>query len=230
MKNNILDLIKDSAKLYSGQLFGLVISLFTTVIVARILGPEGRGVYTWVFTIAVIGSQFATLGLDVVNRRYAAEQPEDIPAFTGNSIVAAIFTLFTVVPFLFIVSYQFDIGQNNPWALTVALCSIPFTTLALTLASILTPMGRINAASILQLSSKATTAAIIVGLLIVGSISIFSVTAATTLGSFLMLGLTFYAMRDVIKNGVKASLQLFKNTLFFCNIRLCGWDMLFYSW
>ena len=48
------------------------IGLITSVILARVLGPEGRGLYAVAATISAIGEQFGNFGLHASNTYYVA--------------------------------------------------------------------------------------------------------------------------------------------------------------
>jgi O-antigen/teichoic acid export membrane protein len=63
------------------------IGLITTVIVARMLGPEGRGIYAVATTVAAIGVQFGNLGLHASNTYYVAQDRALLSALLSNSLV-----------------------------------------------------------------------------------------------------------------------------------------------
>ena len=41
-----------SAVLWLSQIAGIAVAVVATVFVTRLLGPEGRGVYTWLLTLS----------------------------------------------------------------------------------------------------------------------------------------------------------------------------------
>jgi len=65
------------------------IGLVTSIIVARILGPEGRGLYAVAVAIGAIGVQFGNLGLHASNTYSVARDKKLLPALLGNTIVVS---------------------------------------------------------------------------------------------------------------------------------------------
>jgi len=72
---------------YLTRIFLMGISLLTAVVMARILGPEGRGFYAIAATAGLLGVQFGTLGLHTSNAYFVASKPDLLPALTGNTLV-----------------------------------------------------------------------------------------------------------------------------------------------
>ena len=61
------DLTKRVLETFSTRIFLIILSLITSVFVARTLGPEGRGLYAIALTIGMLGVQFSNLGLHSSN-------------------------------------------------------------------------------------------------------------------------------------------------------------------
>lgn len=73
------------AQTYLARILVTGIGLATAVIVARMLGPEGRGYYAVAAATGALGVQFGNLGLHVANAYFAAKQPSSLPFLIGNS-------------------------------------------------------------------------------------------------------------------------------------------------
>jgi O-antigen/teichoic acid export membrane protein len=65
------------------------IGLLTTVVVARILGPEGRGLYSVAMAIGVLGLQFGSVGLHTSNTYFVARDRSLLPTLLGNTLVVS---------------------------------------------------------------------------------------------------------------------------------------------
>jgi len=72
---------------YLTRLLLMGVGLLSVVVMARILGPEGRGLYAVAATVGALGVQFGTLGLHTSNAYFAASKPDSLPALTGNTLV-----------------------------------------------------------------------------------------------------------------------------------------------
>jgi len=67
----------------------IAIGLVTSVIIARILGPEGRGLYGVAVAIGAIGVQFSNLGLHAANTYYVARDRKLLPELTSNTLMVS---------------------------------------------------------------------------------------------------------------------------------------------
>jgi O-antigen/teichoic acid export membrane protein len=67
----------------------LATGFLTSVMAARLLKPEGRGVYGAALVLATIGSQFGNLGLHVSNTYYVASDPNLLPLLFSNSLLTS---------------------------------------------------------------------------------------------------------------------------------------------
>ncbi len=82
--------VRQVAGTYASQLAGVAISLFTTSVIARVLGPEGRGQFAVAMAVGVLGVQSGNLGLHASNNYYAAKRPHLLASLLGNSLVVSL--------------------------------------------------------------------------------------------------------------------------------------------
>lgn len=83
------DFVSKVAETYLTRIVLMCLALVTTVIVARLLGPEGRGYYAVAAATGALGVQFGNLGLHTSNTYFVAKHPESLPFLTGNSLVVS---------------------------------------------------------------------------------------------------------------------------------------------
>src|SRR5438128_84440 len=83
-------LAASTARMFATKLSAAVLSLVNVLIVARALGPAGRGSVVFLITVAVLSSQVATLSISEAASNIAGRQPEHRPAVATN---AAVFSL-----------------------------------------------------------------------------------------------------------------------------------------
>jgi O-antigen/teichoic acid export membrane protein len=74
---------------FSTQVAAAVLSLGNVLIVARGLGPSGRGDVVFLITIAILSSQFASLSISESISIFAGRRPGQRPALAGNAVVLA---------------------------------------------------------------------------------------------------------------------------------------------
>lgn len=80
------DFVRKVAETFATRILLIGIALITGVIVARILGPEGRGLYAIAVTLATTGVQFGNLGLHASNTYFVAKDRTLLPALVGNTL------------------------------------------------------------------------------------------------------------------------------------------------
>jgi hypothetical protein len=88
-KTKTSDFVRKVAETFLTRILLIGIGLITSVIVARVLGPEGRGLYAVAATIAAMGVQLGNLGLHASNTYYVAQKPELLPFLMGNTLIAS---------------------------------------------------------------------------------------------------------------------------------------------
>jgi O-antigen/teichoic acid export membrane protein len=77
---------------YATNLAAALLSLVNVLIVARALGPEGRGDIAFLITIALLCSNLASFGVQEANANMGGSQPLLRRVLAGNSVVfAAVF-------------------------------------------------------------------------------------------------------------------------------------------
>lgn len=69
----VSDFIQKGASTFANRILLLGMGLITSVIVARILKPEGRGLYAVTIAITAAGVQFGNFGLHASNTYHAAK-------------------------------------------------------------------------------------------------------------------------------------------------------------
>src|SRR5918992_2698181 len=93
---------------YASRLVVAALSFGSILIIARALGPEGRGDVALLTAIATLSSQLAVLGIDEANVNFAGTHPERRSALATNSAllgalfgglaIATLMPLFAVFP------------------------------------------------------------------------------------------------------------------------------------
>jgi O-antigen/teichoic acid export membrane protein len=82
--------LRNVVETYATRVVLLGITLITTIVVARLLGPEGRGVYAVAAAVGSLGVQFGNVGLHTANVYYAARDPETLPLLVGNTLLVGL--------------------------------------------------------------------------------------------------------------------------------------------
>jgi O-antigen/teichoic acid export membrane protein len=99
------ELRRNVLETYGTRLLVLAATFATAVVIARELGPTGRGFYAVAATVGAIGVQFGNLGLYASNIYYVAKDRALLPALIGNTfavvLVACVVTVLSGIGFVF---------------------------------------------------------------------------------------------------------------------------------
>ena len=120
--------IVSSTLLTFGTQLGIAaLSLVNVLIVARALGPDGRGQIAFLTTLSYLTSQIALLGVEQANVNLAGAEPETRSALAGNSLVLAfVFGLVAAAAVAAVILFFPNVGEQiDPRLRWLALGTIP---------------------------------------------------------------------------------------------------------
>ncbi|MBA7659548.1 lipid II flippase MurJ [subsurface metagenome] len=127
-----LGLVKNSIATIITKVAVLVLGIVSSVIIARILGPSGKGVLALILLVPGLAVSFGNLGLGVANVYYSGKEPEKINLLVTHSVLIGFFLgiLLFVVCFLTInhsTSFTKVSHEINPIYFILALSILPFS-------------------------------------------------------------------------------------------------------
>ncbi|MCB8817214.1 flippase [Desulfosporosinus shakirovi] len=151
-----MSFVRNSFLTLFGTLGRVVFSMVTQIIISRVLGPVGKGLYSFLVQIPTVLVPLCSLGLNYANTYYVARNPEDGKKAVGSSLgMAAFLGGFMVV----CVSIAYHFLKNGymqavtPLQLGLILLAIPFGLLNLYWLSVLwglDSIGKYNLALLVQ--------------------------------------------------------------------------------
>ena len=81
--------MRQVSETYLTRLSVVALGFVNSILVTRILGPEGRGLFAVANTLSATGVQLGNLGLQSSNTYYVAREPGKLPVLLGNSLVVS---------------------------------------------------------------------------------------------------------------------------------------------
>lgn len=84
------DFVRKVAETYATRVGLIALSLVTSVLITRSLGPERRGFFAAALAISAIGAQLGNLGLHAANTYSVARNRELLGTLLGNSLVVGL--------------------------------------------------------------------------------------------------------------------------------------------
>jgi O-antigen/teichoic acid export membrane protein len=142
-----INIAKEGTFVFLSRLIETFSAMLNSIVITRMLGPEGRGKYALFLTILLILLTPATLGISESNLYMASSKKSSINSLISNSFLFAFVSSFLWIT-IFFIFYKILIYRLIP-SLTineifVMLCILPFIILFIYLQNILIGIGSIN--------------------------------------------------------------------------------------
>jgi len=210
------DFFRKVTETYLTQIALIVIGLATTVVVSRILGPEGRGFLAVAVAISGLGVQFGNLGLNASNTYYVAKDRSLLPRLLGNTLTISL-GLIGIGAFL-----TYLVLQGRPqWSpiqgnlLILALAWIPFGLAYMLLQNLLLGVQAVRAYNKIELVSKLLALFFIGFILFWGLVNPVTVFLAFFLALLIGFVWAFWRLHGLLHQPIGVSVELFGS-----NVRL----------
>lgn len=159
--SNARRIARDTMVLTSGGLVALGINFLGTVLITRAIGPDGRGVYAWLLTVAWIAIQLATLAPLAVVRTVEPQGGEHLPAtLVFLSLAGTVATL----PLLAYVALDGTMGPAVRPYLAAAWLAVPITAANLSLGTLVQIDGHARRILTVQIAPRLVQLAVILAL------------------------------------------------------------------
>lgn len=156
------DFVRKISQTFVTRVFVAAIGLIASVLVARILGPEGRGAYAVAVAIGAMGVQLANLGLPAANT-YVVSRQRDLLSIAVATSLSVAFVLGGAAAIAF--GLTFTINQDwsplSGYLLWLSLAWIPLGLSYLFLENLLLSVDEISAYNKIELVSKLMSVALI---------------------------------------------------------------------
>lgn len=176
------DFVRKVSETYATQILRTALSMATTVLVARMLGPEGRGVYAVAAIVGALGVQFGNLGLHASNTYFVAKDPSCARQLMGNSLVAGFGFGGLICVVLCMVFWKYPQIARIPSNLQLlAVLSIPLGLTYLLMQNLLVGLHQVRPYNLIELVNKAIPALLLLPLILVHAVSVPAVFGTTLL-------------------------------------------------
>lgn len=234
------DFVQKVAETFAARIALIAMGLVTGVLIARSLGPEGRGIQVVIGTVTAVGIQFGNLGLHSSNTYYVAKEPRLLGTLVANSLLVALGLggLGAGVAWLVVGAFP-GISPIRGVYLAIALAGIPIGLSYLLLQNLLLGIHKVRAYNVIELVVKAgvviallaviflqrISVGVVAGVGLVSSVvgAVWALAAVRRVGS-LPLRISLDALRDHLGYGFKAYLAaLFAYTVLKADVLMCSY-------
>jgi len=191
----------------------LAVGMASSIIVARSLGPQGRGLYALAITFGAAGVQFGNFGLQSSNTYYSAQNPGLIPSLIGNTLLVCFYVggLGAFIGWLIFANVP-GISPIHGTLLFLTFFWIPFGLAYLLLQNILLGLNHVREFNKVELANRVIFTILVLSLSLTPFISPMAVFACT-LFSFMACCLWMYwLLKTEINGDFHPSWNVFKNS------------------
>ncbi|MDI6691687.1 MAG: oligosaccharide flippase family protein [Anaerosomatales bacterium] len=207
------DFVRSVAETMATRIALVGVGLVTSVLIARSLGPEGRGLQATMATITALGVQFGNLGLHASNTYYVARDRKSLPTLMGNSLLVGLGagSLLCLVGGVAMLAIP-GISPLPPALVALALAAVPIGLCYLLLQNLLLGIGEVRRYNVIELVTRVGMIGLI-GVLIIGrAVSVEAIAVAGLVVSMVAGVWAFEVLRPHAK-GIKASYDALREQL-----------------
>lgn len=147
--------VKNVVETFFNKILLLVIGLITSIIIARFLGPDGRGILATATLFLGLGVQFGNIGLHSTNTHLAAKNKQNASVLFGNSLMVGLI-LGVIIMILFVFLNNIFPSQNpiNGYLLFWTVLTIPVLLINLLVQNIILGLNLIKEFNKVELFTK----------------------------------------------------------------------------
>ena len=202
------DFVRKISQTFATRVFMAAVGLITSVLVARILGPEGRGAYAVAMAIGVMGVQLGNLGLQAANTYLISRQKDLLSTVVSTSLSVAFAVGGTSAIALGLI---FTIKQD--WApldgslVWLAAAWIPLGLSYLFLENVLVSLNEVSAYNLMELVSKFLSVLLIALVIVLGLATAETVFAT---GLIIMTTSSAWILFRLRQHGLNAAIPSFR--------------------
>lgn len=182
---------------FGTKILAALVSLATSVVITRALGPEGRGVFASTVALAAIGVQLGNLGLTTSNTYFLARQPELLRQLIGNSLAAAVaFGLLAMVAIAAVAVWTGQVQQLGPQLLLAAMLTVPVGLAYTLLQNLLLAIARVAAFNWIEIGLRVCSLLFVGAAVLIGLSSPLNLYWATVITQCLAAALILFTLKE----------------------------------
>jgi len=213
-----LKFIRDTAITFSTHIITVVLALAAAIVIARVLGPEGKGAYSLIILVPTLLALLGNLGMGIANTYFGGSKKYNWNELVSNSLVSAlVLGILLAVAFLayFLIFDPSFLQEIEPRCLVIATLVLPLSLLTSYFGYILLGQNRIKEFNLLGLVHGGVNVVLILSVLLALKGGIFSVISAWAIAALIAAILSVLLVRRTTNIRWSFHLLLFKNSVKF---------------
>jgi O-antigen/teichoic acid export membrane protein len=206
--------VRNTAETLATRLLVVAVGLVSSIVVARTLGPSGRGLFAVAGAVAALGIQFGNLGLHASNTYYVAKDRSALSPLLANTLVVSLLGGGGVAAVAWAAAELWPgLPPVRGPLLLLSLASIPAGLAYMLLQNLLLGLQRVRSYNLLDVSSKLAGLALIVLVVALGAGSVETLFAVSLVVSLGCLGFALWIVWPEIPDLPRPSFPLFQKTI-----------------
>ncbi len=202
---------KDVAESYILRILQTLVGLMGSILIARLLGPEGQGQYAAAFVLGTLGAQLGNFGIHWANNYYVAQNRKLLPKLMANSLWAGlVLGGFIVLILLAFFNFWPNIAPVDGTLLGIALAWIPLSLIYLLFQFLLVGIQKTTANNAIELAGRVLKVLLMAFFWGLGWAKVDSFLGAAFLSLAACLFLNFTVLRKEFRETPRPSWALFK--------------------
>ena len=209
--------VKDTLITFYTQIGTLVLGIAAAIIIARVLGPSGKGAYTLIILVPTLLAALGNLGIGMANIYFIGKERYELKEIASNSIIAGlglgIILTFASLIYLFVFQPSFLEGFKL-W-LFIATLALPAFLIADYFQTILLGENKINQYNLVLLAQSSVILILLAAFLFAFKGGVLEAILAWTGGVLFAAILAILLVRQLTKIGWSFHWLLFKDSVKF---------------
>ena len=207
------ELRRNVLETYGTRLLVLAVTFATTVLVARMLGPAGRGLFAVAATLGAVGAQFGNFGLHASNIYYVAKDRALLPVLIGNTLavvlVACLLSAVCGVGFF----YWPHLSPVHGNLLLLALVFVPASLAYLLTQGLLLGVNQVRSYNNIEFAGKFVALALICFIALAHKSTVESYFGVTLLSVVLSFLWALWRLQRVSASPLRLSFPVFRQSI-----------------
>jgi len=203
---------------FSTRILTVILAIITQIIIARMLGPAGKGMYSLIILVPTLLINLGNLGIGISNTYFIGKKKYELNSVASNSLISAISfgILFAGLFFCFFPWLKDTVLKDvNSLYLRVAVLSLPFAFLILYFEFILLGQGRIKEYNLVPLIRSTSLVVLIFLFLIIFKKGIGYAVSSWVFATIIASILAFILVTQTAKIKFSLNTKLFKESIAF---------------
>ncbi|RKY87972.1 hypothetical protein DRQ11_04860 [candidate division KSB1 bacterium] len=210
--------IRDSIGTFAAQATVFLSKFFTGIITARVLGPEGKGVYTIVILVYTVATLIGNFGIGNANVYLIGRRKLKTEEVVTNSLFLSLVIGIGII-FLFWGTHSYlenSVFQNvEPRFLYTIIITTPFALMVLYLGNIFQAMDQFVKFNVVEVLRAGTRLILIAAALLALKLGVLGAVESWVIAEIAAAGFALYLLLKILSPKWKLNLNGIKSTLSF---------------